>query len=130
MAITYVSISSTQNIDIYPQNLWHDFSVELPMELLLKSSCQCAVVEFSVHPHVVIDVNIFCDLIEGSCFEGGIAPFLFKAKESPAFISFPQFHHLIYPSVKNFRIYIRESFTNAIPVQSVQAVNMVLAFKC
>ena len=129
METKYAYISSTQNGDIYPDNVWYDFSVELPMELKFNDSCKCAVVEFSVEPSMLLDVNVFCDLVEGSCFESIIAPFIFKAKESPAFINIPQFHNVINPSVKNFRIYMRSGFKNLIPIENIQAVNIVLAFQ-
>ena len=124
----YLYISSSQNLDIFPNNLWYDFFVELPMELIFKEPRKCALLEFDVYPSMDLNINVFCDLIDNSCFEGQISPFLYKVTEIPAIVHYPQFHKVIYQSVKRFHIYLRTSFTNSIPTQSIQAVNMVLGF--
>ena len=122
----YIFISSLQNSDLFPENTWHDFHVELPKELVFKSKCECALLFFDVNPLFNLEVNIFCDLLEEHCFEDSLAPFLSPVFEVPLRVENPIFVPLRQTTIKRIRISIKKAFTHSTPTESIQQSNLLL----
>ena len=125
----YVYVSSLQNINIFPDNTWHSFTVELPKELKFDKKCECALLYFDVYPDVQEEVDIFCDLLEQSCYKTALAPFLATATSIPFQPSYLNFVKVISPSIRRFRITIKSSFTVTTLSQSQTEARMILVFQ-
>ena len=99
-----------QNIDLFPQNTWHDFDVELTKELVFNNKCECALLFFDVNPLFQLELNIFCDILEQTCFENSLASFLSPVTELPYKPTNPLFFPIKTSTIKRLRISIKNSF--------------------
>ena len=125
----YIFITSNQNSDLFPDNRWDNFQVELPKELTFNNKIECSLLFFDVYPKVNLKVNIFCDILEENCFENALAPILSTISEIPFQIKYPLFVPLKLRTVKNFKISIKSAFTHLTPTESIQQANLVLAIR-
>ena len=124
-----VYLTSTQSQNIFTENNWFDFRVNLPKELVFKNFCECALLSFDTYPSFQLDVDIFCDALEGSCFRDSLAPFLAKISDVPYSFIQPNFIKVTNTSLRTLHFYIRTSFAHTIPTESVETVQLILLFR-
>ena len=125
----YLYISSTQCSDIFPQNTWYDFEVELPKEIILKHKSELSLIFFDVSPSVQVDVDIFCDILEENCYQNSLAPFLSTISEVP-YRSVVPFHVPIrLSSIKKLRFSIKTAFNHSVPTEAIEQANLILAVR-
>lgn len=125
----YVWVSSLQNKDKFPENQWYDFQVELPKELVFKEECECALLSFDINPLIQIEVNVFCDILEQSCFGNSLAPYLNTVDQVPIRFQNLTFVKVLSSSIRKFRVTIKSTFTNSTPTESIQESSLLLAFR-
>ena len=125
----YVYVTSTQNLNIYNNNTWYDFRVTLPKELFFSKSCECALFSFDTNPSFQLDVDVFCDVIEETCYKDSLAPFLAKISGVPYSFIQPNFMKVTNKSVRNLHFYIKSSFAHTIPTESVEVTQLILLFR-
>lgn len=125
----YIFISSNQQLDLFPQNTWHEFEVELPKEITFKSKFECSLLFFDVNPLIQLNVNIFCDILNNNCFEESLSPFLCNITEVPFRLESPIFIPLKVNSLKRLKITIKSAFSNSIPTESISQSSLLLGFR-
>ena len=125
----YLCVSSKQDLDLFPQNVWHDFCIVLPTELYNKDGWECALLSFDINPLTDLEVNVFCDLVKGSCFQKSLLPFLSKVSRVPIYFENLNFVKVISPSVKSFRIYIKTAFSQELPSDGIEEITLILVLR-
>ena len=125
----YIFVTSNQQTDLFPENSWYDFQVQLPKEIVFENKTECALLLFDVNPLFDLNVNIFCDILENNCFENSLSPFLCNITEVPQRALYPIFIPLRVKSIKRLRFTIKSAFTNTIPSESIQQSSLLLLFR-
>ena len=125
----YIYLTSSQSRDVYSGNVWYDFNVDLPKELYFPNGCECALVSFDTYPSMDMDCNLFCDILEQSCFENLLLPFLACVKTPPQYFEQLHFKKTICPRIASLRLYIRKAYTNEPPSESIQFTQVVLLLR-
>ena len=125
----YICVSSNQDLDKFPQNVWYDFSVVLPKALVNKEGWECALLSVDINPLSDLEMYIFCDLVKGSCFQKSILPFLGKVSRMPTHFENLNFVSVINPTIENFRIYIKRAFSQDIPTDGVEELTVTLVLR-
>ena len=125
----YIFISSNQQLDLFPENTWYDFQVQLPKEIIFKHKYECALLLFDVNPLFQLTVNVFCDILEDICFEDNLYPLLCNILEVPYRSNKPIFFPLKVNTLNRFRISIKRAFTNSTPTESIEQSSFLLMFR-
>lgn len=106
----YLFISSEDSKDLYPNNNWFDFTVELPQDLNVLGKWEVAILDIFLSGPVRSSMNLCSDLCVESYSQGSFSPVLRNIPQSSkGYISYPIgfYFELIRNNIKRFRIYMQ-----------------------
>ena len=98
----YLFLSSTDSLEYHPNNVSHDFTVELLQEM--QGSFRIALCEI-MFTSVTEDLYIFCDIAGQSQVKDELHPLL-RIVSAPGEFSSLYFHKVSTPVFRRIRIYI------------------------
>ena len=111
----YLFISSNDSAEDYPNNKWYDFTIDLPGEWILEGDWECALLEINCLPRIDRELVIYCNIVEQSYFQNGMASLLRCVFQSTDIFNNPYFISLNRNRISHVRMSIRDLVTGRVP---------------
>ena len=118
----YLNLASTDSLSSHPENVWHDFIIELPQPLI--GTFRCALLEFYSELAMSEDIYVFSDICEPQFVHDSTQPLL-RIVSDAGEVSIPHFKLVSREVVQRIRIYLRDH-NFEIPSQNIGNVRITL----
>lgn len=121
----YLNLSSSDSLSYYPDNVWFDFTVELPRAI--EGRYDCALLEFFTSAPLVEDLYIFTGICEPEFVHDAVLPLL-RIVSEPGELSTPFFKRVSRQVIQRVHIYIRDK-NMFLPKENLGPVRITLGLE-
>lgn len=121
----YLHLSSKDSLHFHPNNVWYDFTIELPSTI--SGSFRCGLLEFFSTSSMQEDLYIFSDICEPEFIHDSLLPLL-RIVTEPGEMSIPHFKSVSRKEIQRIRVYIRNK-NLVVPDLNIGIVRMTLALE-
>ena len=122
-------LSSRDSLDTHPNNIWYDFSIDLPGPLEVDESWECALLDINCVPQIQSPFIVYVDIVKQSFIRDTTASVLRVVHFSDSDFAFPYYLPVNRGEITQLRMSIRDLETGQVPTESVSVLTCTLGYR-
>ena len=125
----YQFLSSRDSLDTYPNNVWYDFTIDLPGTLEVDATWECALLDINCIPQIQNQLIVYADIVKQSFIRDTTASVLRVVHFSDSDVTLPYYIPVNRGGITQVRISIRDLETGQVPTESVSLLTCTLGYR-